>query len=1041
MYCPIGVHAMRRTVLACLSALGFLCMLSVTSESVAASEPETVYLGASHVPGSQPGWERYETAPEPGAPEDEPKGGKTARGTPVNVRRPECLPAEYRNLFFAVDGVPAGKDGALEPFDYTDGHNRVTKVGREAIRGQNTWMLWGEGNDTFWGWLQEEGYGLVDFLVLLDSRNRGGRFEKGGMINQPGMKTNPARNLLGLYLDQADGDKITLRQPENDIDQGSNTLAERVKPPASHSDPAHSRAFEPNDESYFAQVLAQLPKDGVDPDIYGYPSGVLGLRLVPNPDFFGKSEVARDARKYWEERVVKKGNAFYEDARTQQDPQLIRPFRISMACAFCHLGPHPLNPPQNPDEPRWENLSSTIGNQYWSPPDLFANLTRPDSLLYQFLASQQPGTVDTSLVSTDHINNANTITAVFNVNARLARAALNPPENQSPANLLSPVVEEATQGTNPRHTPRVLLDGSDSIGIVGALSRVYLNIGTFSEQWAHLHNPVIGYKPQRPFQLSTLQDKSVFWQSADKYRIPYLAAFFTYPSNKTGDSIVAPMKLENAPGGREVLQREHDLAVAGRSVFVRNCAICHSSKQPEDDFRLSFSAQWAASHTPAANEPSHFTLPTSFTDWESFKKSPGYIEYVNRINRIAGDATAGNDAFIKDNYLSTDIRVPITLVGTNSGRAVGTNAMRGQVWANFSSDAYKSLPAVGAVRFYNPFSGKPIDAWGNNDEYYPPAGGPGYYRPASLVSLWATAPYLHNNALGLYNQDPSVTGRLSAFDDGIDKILWKKYRDPREDLLPAARHRPGDLRWSHQELAGSDPGFIYRTTERSSIVIPAKFIHELLVGVLGSFWTGFLTLYLWIGLALLAVILAVIAQPRHAGFLFLLIAIASAIVLLILRLDRVYPLLWLLPVIAVAAALFFWQVRQRPLWSRLVFVVVALGALLIGMTAHNFVGGGSGNLSVGPIPQGTPLNLLMNINPEAPTANLLRAVAGLTRGILLSGRISDPAKSLRVFQEEAGQALLEASKCPDFVLDRGHWFAEGLSDEEKQQLKAFLRTL
>ena len=35
------------------------------------------------------------------------------------------------------------------------------------------------------------------------------------------------------------------------------------------------------------------------------------------------------------------------------------------------------------------------------------------------------------------------------------------------------------------------------------------------------------------------------------------------------------------------------------------------------------------------------------------------------------------------------------------------------------------------------------------------------------------------------------------------------------------------------------------------------------------------------------------------------------------------------------------------------------------------------------------------------------------------------------WKEEAGLALLKASKCPDFVLDRGHWFAEGLTEPEK----------
>jgi hypothetical protein len=1051
-----------------LRAATFVAALLVNGSAVGAKEPETVYLGASHVPISQPGWERYETSVEPGAPQDEPMGGKTARGTLVNTSRPQCFPAENRNVFFGVDGVPTGKDGALEPFDYTDGQGKVNDAGRDAIRGQNTWMLWGEGNDTFWGWLQEEGYGLVDFLVLLNSKDRATRFEKAGMINQPGMKSNSTHKVLGLYLDEADGDQITLQQPKTDIDASSGRLAEHLEAPidgpacrgchltttADHSNkPKQMRAFEPYDEQKYAEVLAQLPRDGVDPRVYGYPSGVLGLRLFPNPDFFGKSEVATKARANWKDRVEDTNDRFYSDQKIQQDPQLIRPFRVSMSCAFCHLGPHPLNPPEKMDEPRWENLSSTIGNQYWSPPDLFANLTKPDNLLNQFLASQQPGTVDTSLVSTDHINNANTITAIFNIDARLARAGLNPPEVQSPANLLSPVAEEPTQGTNPRHTPRVLLDGADSIGVLGALSRVYLNIGTFSEQWAHLHNPVIGYKPQRPFQLATAQKNSVFWQSAEKYRIPYLAAFFTYKSNQTHESIVAPMKLDKTAIGREVIQRDQALAVQGRSVFVRNCAICHSSKQPEsdkpgDDFRLSFSDAWATAAVPREGEPSHFTLPTAFSDWETYKKSAGYLEYVKRITAVAKEPTAAGDEFIKDNFLSTDIRVPITLVGTNSGRAVGTNAMRGQVWADFSSEGYKALPAVGAVHFYNPFSGKPaIDAEGNNDKYFPPAGGPGYYRPASLISLWATAPYLHNNALGLYNQDPTVKGRLEAFDDGINKILWKKYRDPRFDPVPVDKHRPGDLRWSDKELTGADPGFIYRTTVESHIVIPAKFIHELLVGVVGSFWTAFLTLYLWIGLVLVAVILALLARPRHAGFLFLLVAVSSAVLLLILRLDRVYPLLWLVPAVSLGAALFFWLVTQRRVWAQLAFVAVALGALLLGMKVHAFVNAESPantaphDLKVGPIPKGTPLNLIMNINPEAPTTNLLWAVAALTRGMLLSSQLTDPAESLRVFQQEAGQALLEVSKCPDFVLDRGHWFAEGLTDEEKNQLKAFLRTL
>jgi hypothetical protein len=440
-----------------------------------------------------------------------------------------------------------------------------------------------------------------------------------------------------------------------------------------------------------------------------------------------------------------------------------------------------LNPPADPEHPTWANLSSIIGNQYWSPQPLFANLTKESSVLYHFLRSQQPGTIDTSLVSTDHINNANTINAVFDVDARLARASVNPPEQQSDANLLSPIAQlpyplsvEHGQQDNPRHTPRVLLDGADSIGAFGALSRVYLNIGTFPEEWSRCHNPIIGFKPQQPFPLATLRSNSVYWQTSEEYRIPYLAAFFTYTRDASSPSIVTPMKLASAPGGADALSADGSAAeAAGRTVFLENCAICHSSKQPAG-FELAFDSKWRAAAVPGDEGPARFTLPSSFVDWEEFRHGAAYQAYLKRLQPVV---EAEGEEFFEHNYLSTDVRVPITLVGTNSGRAVGTNAMSGQVWDNFSSDTYKHLPAVGAVRFYNPFSHVRADEWGNNDEYYPPAGGPGYYRPASLISLWATAPYLHNNSLGVYPRDPndvpdpSVPGRLRAFDDGINKLF------------------------------------------------------------------------------------------------------------------------------------------------------------------------------------------------------------------------------------------------------------------------------
>ena len=44
-------------------------------------------------------------------------------------------------------------------------------------------------------------------------------------------------------------------------------------------------------------------------------------------------------------------------------------------------------------------------------------------------------------------------------------------------------------------TPRVLKDGSDSVGALGALNRVFVNIGLFSEEWLEHFRPFVGGQP------------------------------------------------------------------------------------------------------------------------------------------------------------------------------------------------------------------------------------------------------------------------------------------------------------------------------------------------------------------------------------------------------------------------------------------------------------------------------------------------------------------------------------------------------------------
>jgi mono/diheme cytochrome c family protein len=189
---------------------------------------------------------------------------------------------------------------------------------------------------------------------------------------------------------------------------------------------------------------------------------------------------------------------------------------------------------------------------------------------------------------------------------------------------------------------------------------------------------------------------------------------------------VRPARLKDAPGGDEYLTKDLEVLRRGALAFAEQCARCHSSKQP----------------------------PAGTAD------APGWFR----------QAVAQAD-FLDNNFLSNDRRYAVSEIGTNIGRAIASNAIQGHVWDEFSSKTYKEQPAAGELKgLYNPVRpGKPIN-------FQPPGGGRGYYRVPALSGVWATAPYFHNNGLGLYNADPSVSGRMAAFQDAMEKLLWPERR-------------------------------------------------------------------------------------------------------------------------------------------------------------------------------------------------------------------------------------------------------------------------
>src|SRR4029450_4987142 len=74
-------------------------------------------------------------------------------------------------------------------------------------------------------------------------------------------------------------------------------------------------------------------------------------------------------------------------------------------------------------------------------------------------------------------------------------------------------------------TPRVLKDGSDSVGGLGALNRVYLNIGLFSEEWRRHFKPLIGGKRMSPIRIADADKNSSYWQATTQ-QTPDMALVF-----------------------------------------------------------------------------------------------------------------------------------------------------------------------------------------------------------------------------------------------------------------------------------------------------------------------------------------------------------------------------------------------------------------------------------------------------------------------------------------------------------------------------------
>ncbi|HYR26949.1 MAG TPA: hypothetical protein VEU30_00700, partial [Thermoanaerobaculia bacterium] len=512
--------------------------------------------------------------------------------------------------------------------------------------------------------------------------------------------------------------------------------------------------------------------------------------------------------------------------------------------------------------------------------NVFGHELPSNNFIKQLLQTNPAGTLDTAFIATDYINNPGTMNAVYNVPPPGREAVAVREQLAGGAKDLRNLEYDPPGQTETVLTPRVLKEGADSVGLNGALSRVYLNIGEYWEEWLQHFKPLVGIKKQTPIEVKVAQQLSPAWNWSENAS-PDLGSYLI--------RFAKPHKLRDAPGGEKYLTTDQAKLDRGKRAFARNCARCHSSKRP-----------------PAG------------VDANSEEGRKWFEEAVMR------------DDFLDGNFLGSEERIKLTDVQTNAGRAVATNALSGQIWDNFSSATYKNLPPVGAIDVYDPIYKK-------HSKWTVPGNGRGYYRPPSLVSAWAGAPFFHNNALGKHIHGVSVDDRMTAFNDAIDKLLYPEKRIGSEvDESMVDENNP-------------QPSALWRTTEVSSLQVPETYIHS--------------------------------------------------------RIVR-------------------WLLRGH-----------------MKTDEHGFR-----YFDFGPIPKGTPINLLANTNLELNSfgkawrlGKLLLDTVKVLKDIERQG-LEGQAAADRFINSPVVRDLYNLNSCPDFIQDRGHPFGTDLAPADKEALKEYIKT-
>lgn len=590
----------------------------------------------------------------------------------------------------APGALPA--QSTLSP-GYAAGDARYTPSERA---GREIWFYATAFNDRFFTYTYPQRLGAaIDWYRVLGAEHRGQLFEGWGAIPDPDCCVPGSTDCPARSLDETYGFQWC---------PGDEQLLEFVgrrgyRDPACDFRDAPFDASTPHGDTDQRQEACDLH--------FGTSTGALGLRKFPNPRFDPEAWTRLNGSlASWDGyREFLSGNPDHPDSRMNRlfDGSVEPPFRIGMACGACHIAYDPLNPPPDPSNPEWQHIDGLVGNQYSRVSQLLGSGMSQHRLEWQLVAWSRPGVVDTSALPMDQVANPGTMNAIINLARRPVhehrilkwrKAGACPAGADAEACWCEPGRPGKCwqRSEKVERVQNVLKGGEDSIGLLEAIQRVYFNIGSCAEQcWV---NHVPDLRAVDPAQRNYGQTPFDIGQCRRD------CASFRAIEDRLGDVAAffmsaRPTDLWRARG----LASPRDLELALDAEFGEGAVALG---------RKVFGERCARCH--------------------SSQEGP-----YDNVDYHAVDA---DDPSLRLDWLGDDEPVPASEVGTYTARALHSNHMPSRVWTEYASQTLHERPADPNLQEVMKGAGR------------------GYYRNISLLSAWAHAPFMHNNAIG-----PEICGR------------------------------------------------------------------------------------------------------------------------------------------------------------------------------------------------------------------------------------------------------------------------------------------